>query len=541
MHVRHRRFPKLHLRAWLPLGLALLGTRGVAAAPELVVWRPAELPPFTASQAHAWDEFPLQVEFTHRASGRTLRVDAFWDSGRRWRVRYALPAAGEWCWEARSGDPQLRGRGCVAAREPTAAERAANPSYRGHLRVSANRRYFERADGTPFLYVGDTLWALNSLNASADTRGRGNFYRWAGDRRRKGFTLAQAAAFIEFPNEAGHAFPARVWSNLNAAFFRASDRRFAHLWEQGFVVALHPTWITTTDMRLPEAVAVSRYVYARYGAYSLVWSLTGEYNLDHAKPYWREDRFAALRALGREMQAINERAYRHPMSVHPAGGNPAADGAFSSHYVMHREPWLDHNWLQTYRFVERVVPELQRAYRTPEPKPVVLAEPCYENAGDCDADTMRLQAWTAFLAGAAGFVYGAEGVYYLDDVRALRLPGSRHMKHLVDFFRRLEWWTLDPTIGCVRFEGDPPEHDMPAQPRCAGNPGHVFVVYIPSGSRRSRAMEVIGLVGGSYAASWFDPRSGRYRPLRRGPRAVDSWRVPRPPDDRDWVLLLERR
>jgi len=541
MRVRYRRFSRLRLSAWLPLGLALLGTRGAAAAAGLAVWQPAELPPFTAGQAHAWDDFPLQVEFTHRASGRTLRVDAFWDGDRRWRVRYALPAAGEWCWEARSEDPQLQGRGCISVREATDAERTANPNYRGHLRVSGSRRYFERADGAPFLYVGDTLWALNSLNAGADARGRGDFYRWAEDRRRKGFTVAQVAAFIEFPNEAGHAFPQRVWSNLNAAFFQASDRRFAHLWEQGFVVALHPTWITTKDIQLAEAVAVSRYVYARYGAFALVWSLTGEYNLDHAKAYWRDGGFAALRALGEEMRSINERAYRHPMSVHPAGGNPRAVGAFSSHYVMHQEPWLDHNWLQTYRYVERVVPEVRRAYHAPEPKPVILAEACYENAGNCNAGTMRLQAWTAFLTGAAGFVYGAEGVYYLDDIRALQLPGSRHMAHLIDFLRRLEWWALDPTVGCVLYEGEPPEPGELAHPRCAGRPGYVYVVYVPSGNWRRRAIEVTGLAGENYAAAWFDPRRGRYRPIRRGPQGLERWRAPRPPDNRDWVLLLERR
>ena len=28
----------------------------------------------------------------------------------------------------------------------------------GFLRVSANKRHFEHADGTPFLWLGDTWW-----------------------------------------------------------------------------------------------------------------------------------------------------------------------------------------------------------------------------------------------------------------------------------------------------------------------------------------------------------------------------------------------
>src|SRR5437868_6481200 len=149
-------------------------------------WEPAELPPFTSKESLSWNTFPLRVDFVNAASGRRITVDGYWDGGNRWVVRYALPETGTWNWTATSSDSGLRGSGSITVDAPSAAQVSANRNYRGQIRVGPTSRYFVHADGTPFLYVGDTLWAINSTNASANAQGAGNFYTWASDRKSKG-------------------------------------------------------------------------------------------------------------------------------------------------------------------------------------------------------------------------------------------------------------------------------------------------------------------------------------------------------------------
>jgi len=61
----------------------------------------------------------MQVVFT-APSGRSLPVDAFWDGGRTWRVRFSPDEIGEWQWRtsAQPADAGLDGRegrfACVA-------------------------------------------------------------------------------------------------------------------------------------------------------------------------------------------------------------------------------------------------------------------------------------------------------------------------------------------------------------------------------------------------------------------------------------------
>ena len=59
------------------------------------------------------------------------------------------------------------------------------------LRVSDNKRYLVRADGTPFFYLGDTAWELfHRLN-------REEAERYLKRRAKQGFTVIQAVVLAE--------------------------------------------------------------------------------------------------------------------------------------------------------------------------------------------------------------------------------------------------------------------------------------------------------------------------------------------------------
>lgn len=59
----------------------------------------------------------------------------------------------------------------------------------GPLRVSSNQRYLQHRDGTPFLWLGDTAWALFCKLNREDVRID------LDDRQGKGFTVIQAVAY----------------------------------------------------------------------------------------------------------------------------------------------------------------------------------------------------------------------------------------------------------------------------------------------------------------------------------------------------------
>ena len=125
------------------------------------------------------------------ARGLTYTVPGFWDGGKIWKARFAAPAPGVWSYSSSSQDPGLDAvKGtfeCVAWNSP---DIAGNPSRHGFIRVARTGpragRYFEYADGTPFLWIGDTWWPF--LKAGIPfARAR----QVIDDRASRGFTVGQ--------------------------------------------------------------------------------------------------------------------------------------------------------------------------------------------------------------------------------------------------------------------------------------------------------------------------------------------------------------
>ena len=91
--------------------------------------------------------------------GRTLRVPAFWAGGRMWKVRYASPVVGVHRWRSVCSVTADRGLHDLSGTVTVEPYRGENPlTLHGPLRVAADRRHFEHADGTSFFWLGDTWW-----------------------------------------------------------------------------------------------------------------------------------------------------------------------------------------------------------------------------------------------------------------------------------------------------------------------------------------------------------------------------------------------
>jgi len=298
------------------LAAALARFAAAAADAPKPAWQPQEMA-FTAKRDHPWWEFPVRAVFCHNRGTTALTIEGFWDGGRHWVIRAALPQPGTWAWHTESADPGLAGHSGQIEVVTSPADRvAANPNLRGQVRPASGGRHFEYADGTPCFLLADTLWAGNTARCGLLADGGGPFSEYLADRKAKGFT-AVLMQFIhgygDYPdgqahrNEGGYAFLQRDPARLNPAYFQALDRRMRTLWERGLLAASPIMWWGKTKKALftpQDARRLSAYCAVRYGAFNSLWCVSGEYQYTFADCGWTP---ADLSALGAEIQRHNPR------------------------------------------------------------------------------------------------------------------------------------------------------------------------------------------------------------------------------------------
>lgn len=555
---------------WIVLVLSLVAPCWATPAEPLLPWQPHEIV-LTAGGEHPWWEFPVRAVFRRVGGTESLTVEAYWDGGRHWVVRIALPQPGQWKWHTDSRDAGLADQsGTIEVVAPSPESIAANPNLRGHIRIAPDRRHFEYADGTPLFLLADTLWAGNTARCGLGDNRNGPFFQHLADRKAKGFTAILMQYFHGYGdysdspghrNEGGKPYRDIRTKELNPAHFQSLDLRMKALWDRGFVAAIPATWWGKTNRCVfaPEdARRMSAYCAVRYGAFNAIWSLSGEYQYAFKDCGWTPDDFTAI---GEEVQRHNP--YRHPLSIHPSGQiswRPPHN--VQSSLPFHGQSWLDHHWLQTGQSVDRlfnIVTRLAENRALRPPMPVFCSESYYERADDPEtAYHTRWQVWTAMLNGAAGYGYGAQGVWqFLDPAdpngetgkatresvpwsEAARLPGSQQVGHARTLLMSLDWWKLQPRRHALQVDGrtnPPPGKKDLTPPQAAASDGGTWVIYVPRGNA-ARELTLKEIRGQDRSARWFNPRTGDFHD---GSFAVKAAALPpRPvPADEDWVLVMD--
>ncbi|HUT36756.1 MAG TPA: DUF4038 domain-containing protein [Planctomycetota bacterium] len=517
---------------------------------SVATWTIAEIA-LTSGRAYAnpFADAAVTAVFSH--GDRRIERSGFWDGGSAWKIRFAPPEPGEWRWETACSDRDNTGLHGLMGMLRCVPYEGENPNYRhGFVKASPNRRYFVRADGTPFFWLGDTHWQMADWerlheNNAPDAAGRSQFHQLVADRATKGFTVYQNY----FAGHLRHWWRDDHYACIEPTRFReVMDPMLNHLAARGFVIA-QGIGLYNTSLRVPREslVRLARYVAARYGAHPLVWFTAQEVNLPprEGKPTTDLDSWAAAAAA---FAAAN--GYGHPVGGHMYPGRPTVWG---------KEPW--HTWFPLQGGHTNSGPRTQADYRfywdyQPR-KPFVETEAMYEQIicgpRKATADDVRHVAWKALLSGSYGFTYGAAAVWLLKWDKAdrrghgynpntwwhegMNLPGSAHMRHLRHFFTAFGWWKLEP-----RF-ADPAwcRFAEPEATVLATEADRRAVVYA-YGTKRS-----IGSLHGltpatAYATTWFDPRTGSYReaPDLSATKA-GALTLPDKPDGEDWVLMLVRR
>lgn len=432
------------------------------------------------------------------------------------------------------------------------------------MRISGNRRFLVRADGSPFLWFADTAWELFHRL----TREEADFYLQKRVEQR--FTLIQVVALAEFegirqPNAYGDcALIGEDPTRPNDAYFCHVDWIVARANALGLVVGMLPTWgdkvgkthgdgpgiFTPENARIYGEILGKRYRRA-----DLVWIVGGDRLVDD------EEKRSIWRSLVEGLRTGDGGV--HLVTFHPRGGDDVV--STSAYAFPNADPLLDFNMRQNghgdrTKTWQRIADDYAR---TPV-KPVLDGEPLYEdhpiafdaaNQGYSNAHDIRRFLYLDLFAGAFGHTYGhhtiwqfhaperGEGVnrplgYWRE---ALNSPGACQVRYARALLESRPFLSRIPDAGLV----------MPSAVRdvipgtgtkrvgaTRDEGGRYAMVY--SASSRKYVVSTDALSGNTLRLWWFDPRNGTHVDLGvfdRRPRVEVS-----PPclgENVDFILVID--
>jgi hypothetical protein len=477
---------------------------------------------------------------------RTLHAYGFWDGGRTFRIRCAFPAPGAWQWETECSDSANAGLHKQRGAVEVGAYEGTSPLYkRGFLKVSDNRRYLAFGDGTPFLWMGDTAWAVPHKSSDEE------WETYLSDRAAKHFTLIQVASAPEWAGERDRqgaaAFTDNTCAQWNPAYWQTFERKIQRANEKGFAVLL--VGLMEPVRRYPEsqiACLFARNIVARLYGNCVIFS-----------PSFDSNYMPLADEVGR---AAREATSAHLITQHPGTPWNEPIPTFSMKY--YDQPYLDFAGVQTGHngghldwCAHHAIEWNLHAYRHEPHKPVVNLEAMYDGHNSAEgwhAFDARSLGWRSWLSGAAGYTYGAGdtppkcpngsgGVWqWVADPQkhdywknALQWDSAFQMQRLHDFLAAIEWWRLEPAHDLIRNQPADATRRIVLAKSAAGD---LAVAYLPNND----AVEVdVSAFPAPLAARWFDPRLGRYTPVDGQIENKGTHRFT-PPAQEDWVLLLQR-
>lgn len=433
------------------------------------------------------------------------------------------------------------------------------------LRVSANRRFLQQADGSPFFYLGDTAWELFHRLTFEEAD------HYLQDRAAKGFNVIQAVALAELdglhtPNAHGHCplendDPTRPVE----AYWAHVDRVVACANDLGMLIGFLPTWgdkwhaafgTGPVIFNPSNARAFGEWLGRRYRNAGLIWILGGDRAVE------TETHRAILRAMAEGLAEGD--GGTHLRTFHPRG-------SFSSADFVHDEPWLDFNMIQSGHCINSLDTHryVTKDYARRPIKPTLDAEPCYEHhplmkpewapleSGErYDAHAVRRAAYWSLFAGSCGHTYGAQPLWMMWDTHrdpmhnvaltwreGLALPGASQVRHARDLLLARPYFTRIPAPETIRSQPPDPMHFIAAtrDGLPIGPTASYLLLYTPV--RQSFKVDTSCLNGASLSLFWFNPRTGETTPWKSAPNTGSlSLALPDYPTHDpapDWVLILE--
>ncbi len=520
---------------------------GVSSGADVALWDRFELS-LQASRDTAWDATRLMVEFTSPA-GKKHSIEGFWNGGTTWLVRFMPDEPGNWSYVT-TAQGQAAGLHAVQGSFQCRAADSANRFLkRGALRVSKSGTYLEHADGTPFFWLGDTVWTGPAFATLDD------WQTYLNDRAAKNFSVVQFNMVCPWrtaatDREGNRAFEGEKNVRINPNFYQRLDRFMDAINSTGFAAAPVLMWALGPKdpgnvLSEDDIEKIVRYEVARYGAHHVVWLLAGDNRYDpQSSEKWKR--------IGRKVFGQH---WHQPVSSHPTGMN------------WPWESWRDEKWLTLFGYQSGHGDDagtlawihsgpVSKNWQNKPIRPIINLEPPYEDHVAYQSkkphtayNVRRAVYWSLLAAPPAGVTYGGHGLWsWQTDPgktppdhpstgvakvwnEALELPGSSDMKRMVELFTSLEWWKLRPSQSLLKEQpgqADPTRFVATA----ATESFDAAVLYLPDGGKVAIDVQRLGR---NVKAAWFNPRDGHRTALELSDDDVYN-----APDTEDWLLLFGR-
>jgi len=210
------------------------------------------------------------------------------------------------------------------------------------LQVSANKRFFQTADGKPFFWLGDTGWLL-FVKCS-----REEAVHYLDTRQQQGFNVVQAMVLHTLSVKNVYGDAALVNNNIATPRLtpgdNVDDSAAYDYWDniefvvqeaakRGIYMALVPVWgsnVKSGNVTVEQAAAYAKFLAERFKKYSnIIWLNGGDINGGEMTDVWN--------AIGKTLKQFDP---EHLITFHPRGRYISSDW-------FQQEPWLDFNMFQS--------------------------------------------------------------------------------------------------------------------------------------------------------------------------------------------------
>jgi Protein of unknown function (DUF4038) len=284
----------------------------------------------------------------------------------------------------------------------------------GRLRVNSGNRHLEHADGTPFPWVGDTVWELTNKITLAQAE------LLMEDRRSKGYTVIQFAAlgiFYGRNTKGDEAFIGRDFSQPNPRYFNHLDDLVKLAESKGLAVLLVVLWsrnygesssaLTLIDFSQAQAADFATFVGDRYkDSVNVMLSISGDYI-----PPPDETMQSKINAMGAAATSAGPDLL---ITAHP--------GSTSAHF--HSQAWNKFAMSQSGHQSQSdrtAISLMALSWAASPTKPIIDGESAYDNNpigfdknnGYFKAAAVRRHFYYSFMSGGFGITYGNHAIWAL--------------------------------------------------------------------------------------------------------------------------------
>jgi hypothetical protein len=404
------------------------------------------------------------------------------------------------------------------------------------LKVDSSKRFLIRADGSPFIWVGDTFWLFSKLT-------REQRLQLLDDRQSKGFNMVMIR--VGMGNEEVDE-PIGFNGNLEPieSHFQEIDHLVREANKRGMYVAIATGWWQIVEDYDAEALyKFGKFIGDRYKDNdNIIWLGAGESGGHRRRTELDFQRVKSLVQGIRDGDTGDKLLTLHADFQRGTSLSPM-------NTLVDFNNWQTSQWCCPDDLPRKgnrnwtVWDAIAFDYEQSPTKPTLDIEAWYENTnlgGGTPASpyNIRRRAYFSILAGGFGHSYGGSGIWDAtsDFNQALQLEGSTQIGYLSQFFHALgsDFLKLRPNQAMI-VKGQSSNYDQHIQ-AASSNDGSYALVY--TAGTNNFALNLDQLNADSVSVMWFNPRTTAL--IKENAVTRKSQVSFATPGKEDWVLVLGR-